>query len=53
MPADTAPERLAVQPEAGLVSQRITEPVPDPEKEIATADVAASPTAIVRTAANE
>ncbi|MEO8635172.1 MAG: hypothetical protein ABI587_07835 [Gemmatimonadales bacterium] len=28
LPADTAPERLAVQPEAGLVSQRITEPWP-------------------------
>ena len=28
LPADTAPERLAVQPEAGIVSQRITEPWP-------------------------
>ena len=28
LPADTAPERLAIQPEAGLVSQRITEPWP-------------------------
>ncbi len=28
LPADTAPERLAVQPEAGLVSQRITAPWP-------------------------
>ncbi len=28
LPAETAPERLAVQPEAGIVSQRITEPWP-------------------------